>query len=79
MNTGTGYGTIAGMADTQKITLEVPRELLRQAQRATGKGISETVRVGLRSVAVTEAYKRLAASGGKWKDAPDWRLLKDDR
>ncbi|MGH9414074.1 MAG: hypothetical protein ACRD0Y_10100 [Terriglobales bacterium] len=67
------------MTDTQKITLEVPRELLKQAQRATGKGISETVRAGLRSVAASDAYKRLAQSRGKWKLGISWQELKDDR
>lgn len=67
------------MADTQKITIEVPRELLDRAQRASGKGITATVRQGLRAVAASEAYRRLAESRGKWKTGIRWQELKDDR
>lgn len=67
------------MAATQKITLEVPRDLLQKAQRTTGAGISETVREGLRRLAAADAYERLLQSEGKWKLGMSWQELKDDR
>lgn len=63
----------------QKITLEVPRELLKQAQRATGQGISATVRTGLQRLAAQDAYRILLESRGKWKTGVSWQKLKDDR
>jgi hypothetical protein len=35
------------MATARKITVEVPSELLEKAQRASGTGITQTVRTGL--------------------------------
>ena len=35
------------MITMQKITAHVPADVLRRAQAATGKGITETVRLGL--------------------------------
>jgi hypothetical protein len=39
------------METARKITIEVRRELLEKAQRATGSGITQTVRAGLELVA----------------------------
>lgn len=36
------------MKTARKITVEVPRELLKKAQLASGTGITQTVRTGLR-------------------------------
>jgi hypothetical protein len=64
---------------TRKITLEVPHELLRQAQRATGAGITETVRAGLRSLAAAEAREHLLRRAGKVRFGLTWQEMKDDR
>ncbi len=67
------------MAIVRKITVEVPEDLLGKAQRASGTGITDTVRTGLRLVAASSAYARLRASRGKVRfsrSAPD---LKADR
>ena len=42
------------MATTRKITVEVLPELLDRAQRASGAGITKTVRTGLQLVAATQ-------------------------
>lgn len=63
----------------QKITLEVPRELLERAQSASGAGISETVRTGLQLLAAEDAYAGLRKMRGKLKLAISWQDLKDDR
>jgi hypothetical protein len=67
------------MVTSQKITVEVPADLLEQAQRVTGEGITGTVRRGLELVARADAYERLRALRGKLRLASSWRELKRDR
>jgi len=43
----------------------VPLEFLEKAQRASGSGITQTVRTGLRLVAASQAYARLRQVRGK--------------
>ena len=43
-------------AALQKITVHVPTVLLKRARRASGSGITETVRQGLHLVATHDAY-----------------------
>jgi len=52
------------MNTARKITVEVPRDLLDKAQRASGKGITQTVRTGLQLLAASQAYDRLLQSQG---------------
>jgi predicted nucleic acid-binding protein len=40
------------METARKITVDVPPDLLEKAQRATGSGITQTVRTGLELVAL---------------------------
>ena len=49
----------------RKITVEVPLELLQKAQRASGGGITQTVRTGLQLVATSRTYARLRQLRGK--------------
>jgi hypothetical protein len=67
------------MSTSQKITVEVPLDLLDRAQRVTGEGITATVRRGLELVARAEAYERLRTMRGKVTLATTWRDLKHDR
>jgi len=53
------------MATGRKITVEVPPELLESAQRASGSGVTQTVRTGLQLVAASNAYARLRQLRGK--------------
>ena len=53
------------MEPARKITVEVPPELLEKAQRASGGGITQTVRTGLQLVAASHAYARLRRMRGK--------------
>jgi hypothetical protein len=39
----------------RKITVEIPADLLEKAQRASGTGITQTIRTGLKLVAASEA------------------------
>ena len=53
------------MEKARKITVEVPQDLLDQAQQASGAGITQTVREGLRLLAASQAYARLRQFRGK--------------
>lgn len=67
------------MSSARKITVEVPPELLEKAQRASGSGITETVRIGLQLVAASEAYARLRQLRGKVRFTRSLADLKADR
>lgn len=67
------------MERARKITVEVPPELLVKAQRASGAGITQTVRAGLELVAASRAYARLRQLRGKVRFTRTLRDLKTDR
>lgn len=67
------------MRTARKITVEIPAELLKKAQRASGSGITETVRTGLQLVAATRAYARLRGFRGKVRFSRTLEELKADR
>jgi hypothetical protein len=63
----------------RKITVEVPPELLEKAQKASGAGITQTVRTGLQLVAASHAYARLSRMRGKVRFSRTAAELKADR
>jgi hypothetical protein len=63
----------------RKITVEIPEELLDKAQKASGSGITQTVRTGLQLVAASHAYARLRELRGKVRFARTATELKADR
>jgi hypothetical protein len=67
------------MEAARKITVEVPPELLERAQKASGSGITQTVRVGLQLVAASHAYARLRQLRGKVQFTRTSIELKADR
>ena len=67
------------MANTRKITVEVPAELLDKAQQASGSGITQTIRTGLQLVAASRAYARLRQMRGKVRFGKSLAELKSDR
>jgi hypothetical protein len=67
------------METAHKITVEVPLELLRKARRASGAGITQTVRTGLQLVAASGTYARLRQLRGKVRFARTLAELKADR
>ncbi len=67
------------MGNAKKITVEVPEELLKDAQANTGKGISETVRRGLKLLAAAKSFQQLRGMKGKIKFSKTIEELKDDR
>jgi len=67
------------MNETQKFTAQVPRESLRRAQAATGKGITETVRLGLDLLASARAAEALRRLRGQLRLDLDLAELRRDR
>jgi hypothetical protein len=67
------------MATPRKITVEVPPDLLKKAQRASGAGITETIRTGLQLVAASRTYARLRQFRGKVRFSKTLAELKSDR
>lgn len=67
------------MKAKRKITLEVSADLLDRAQRASGEGVTQTVRTGLELVAASRTYARLRGLRGKVHFARTWTELKADR
>jgi hypothetical protein len=67
------------MQTARKITVEVPEELLEKAQKASGEGITQTVRTGLELVAASRTYARLRQLRGKVRFSRTLAELKADR
>lgn len=67
------------MKTARKITVEIPEELLERAQKASGTGITQTVRTGLQLVAASRTYARLRQLRGKVRFSRTWKELKADR
>jgi hypothetical protein len=64
---------------TRKVTVGLPQELLRKAQRTTGAGITATIRRGLELVAAGRAYEELLHLRGKVALSIDLKQLREDR
>lgn len=67
------------MGAERKVTVHLPGDLLDRAQKATGQGITETVRQGLRLVAAGETFRGVAKLRGTVKFSVDLARLRDDR
>ncbi len=67
------------METARKITVEIPIGLLEKAQRASGTGITQTVRTGLQLVAASQTYVRLRQLRGKVRFTRTLAELKADR
>jgi hypothetical protein len=67
------------METARKITVEMPLDLLEKAQRASGTGVTQTVRAGLQLVAASRTYARLRRLRGKVRFTRTLAELKADR
>ncbi len=67
------------MVRMRKITVEVPQETLSRAQKATGEGLTSTIRRGLELVAASRASQELRALRGKVHFTIDLQKLREDR
>jgi hypothetical protein len=68
-----------GVAARRKITVELPEELIERALRASGAGVTATIRRGLELVAAGRAYEDLKALRGKLRLHLDLDRLREDR
>ncbi len=62
----------------RKITVEVPERDLQGAQALTGLGVTETVRVGLKTLASLKAQQELRKLRGTYKFKTSLDALRDD-
>lgn len=67
------------MGRTRKITVEIPEQLLKRAQKQSGEGVTGTVRRGLELLAAADAYDHLAALRGKVRFSIDLDIMRDER
>ncbi len=67
------------MRRTRKVTVEVPEQLLKRAQKQSGEGVTETVRQGLELLAAAEAYDQLLKLRGSVKFSIDLETMRNDR
>jgi hypothetical protein len=67
------------MLAERKITVHVPEDLLVKAREASGQGITETVRQGLRLVAAGDTFRRVAKLRGSVKFSVNLKALREDR
>jgi hypothetical protein len=67
------------MAQTTKVTVAVPADLLARARRSTRLGVTATIRRGLELVAAARAAEELRSLRGKVKFSIDLERLREDR
>ncbi len=67
------------MARAKKITVEVPAEVLKRAQRVSGEGVTGTVRRALEELAGNEAYERILRLKGSVAFSEDLDFQREDR
>ena len=67
------------MPGARKITVEVPAALLSKAQKVSGAGNTQTIRIVLELVAAGRAYERLLQLQGKVRFSRSLEELKADR
>lgn len=65
------------MAAARKVTVELPAELLRRAQKSSGEGVTATIRRGLELVAAGQAYRDLRRLKGQVAFSLDFNALRD--
>jgi len=67
------------MKNSQKVTVELPRDLLRRAEKTTGRGPTATIRQGLELVAASEAYEGIRKLRGRVRFSVNLARLREDR
>ena len=67
------------MNKPRKITVEIDGDILERAQKATGEGVTSTVREGLELVVTSRSLQKLRSLRGKVRFTIDLRDLREDR
>ncbi len=79
MSPSISYGTVTGMGEMRKITVEVAKDDLEYAQAYTGEGVTETVRQALKKFAALEAQRELRKLRNTFRFTIDLNELREDR
>jgi hypothetical protein len=67
------------MPKLKKVTVVLPADLLRRAQRTSAEGVTATIRRGLELLAAHETYQRILAMRGRVHLGLDLAALREDR
>jgi hypothetical protein len=67
------------MKAKRKITVMLPEDLIKKAVKASGEGLTPTLRRGLELVAAKEVYSGLLKLKGKCDLGLDYEQVKKDR
>jgi hypothetical protein len=67
------------MKTERKVTVMLPEALVQKAMKASGEGLTPTLRRGLELVAAKEAYRGLLKLKGKFDLGLDYEQIKKDR
>jgi|GEM_PF-3039118 len=63
----------------KKITVHVPESLVEKAREATGKNLTETIRLGLEAVALRSVFERALKLKGTYHFSIPLEDLREDR
>ncbi len=63
----------------RKVTVMLPKDLVEQATKASGVGLTPTIRKGLESVIIAGAYRRIRERRGKVHLTINVDELREDR
>lgn len=63
----------------QKITINIPKELLENAQHIEDTNITETIKIALRFLIAAKAAQNIRSMRGKVKFSIDLESLREDR
>lgn len=66
------------MSTAKKVTTILPEELLKKAQKVTGEGQTQTIKMGLELLAKREIYQKIRSYRGKYKFSLDLDKLRQD-
>ena len=67
------------MKTDQKVTVMLPKGLIQKAMKASGEGLTPTLRRGLELVAAKDAYRGLLKLKGKFDLGLDYEQVRKDR
>ena len=70
--------TAQAKEEMQKVTVLLPRELVQRALRASGMGLTPTIRLALQRTAAAEAYEALRRARGKVRFSINLKELRED-
>ena len=51
--------------EMRKVTVMLPKDLLERAVKASGQGVTPTIRKGLENIATADAYERILRKRGR--------------